>query len=239
MGPLVQNFSRGGNLLLSVSAPAHIYFSISSLAWYHNGIEVTPGESERLIIDSRGTRLNITNMEGSDAGMYQVKINSTSFNFMENSASCDEITLPTLEPLAIHAPVTFTVQEQHTPTYNPSRIVSNIYILKDVTKLELVNTLNPPNFGYSMHTSHWFKNGRGIFKFNSNPDQLTRSLQAQSGSSSGLLADYIGAFWIMSNYFDQHFQDTCSGYVQYLGDNYPTIPLKVSYMSVKIYSKSS
>ena len=41
---------------------------------------------------------------------------------------CDSLLLPVLEPYAAFAPVTFTVQENHVPEYNPSSVISTRYV---------------------------------------------------------------------------------------------------------------
>ena len=90
---------------------------ISSLAWYHNGTELT--SDDRVIISNNGTSLTISNMAESDAGKYEVRINSTG----SNSAFCDRNILPMLENLAMYAPVTFLLQESNLPKYNPDDVI--------------------------------------------------------------------------------------------------------------------
>ena len=90
---------------------------ISSLAWYHNGTQLT--SDDRVIISNNGTSLTISNMAESDAGKYEVRINSIG----TNSAFCDRNLLPLLENLALSAPVTFLLQESNLPKYNPEDII--------------------------------------------------------------------------------------------------------------------
>ena len=242
MGPLVRNFTRGGTLSLSVSASNHRYFNITSLAWYHNGVEIISGENKQAFIDRSGTRLLINNLKRSDAGKYQVKIKSTSFNLRKNFASCDATTLPILESLSVHAPVTFTVQEKRTPTYNPSNIISTtFYITKGVHRVFLLRTAIDPSLDieYSHFTILWSKNGSVSFRRRSTSDRVSSSLQLQSSTSSSfdIFGDYIGAFSAVVNNFDQYFTDLCRGYSDYLANTYLIVPLAVSYWSVKLYSK--
>lgn len=76
--------------------------------------------------------LRINNMVANDAGMYEAKINSISDDSNSNILSdCDSLVLPLLEALAGHAPVTFTVQEQFVPAYDPSFIVSTLNVTDD------------------------------------------------------------------------------------------------------------
>ena len=68
-------------------------------------------------------------MVGSDAGKYEVKIESIEYRGDSSSPHCDSILLPLLETYyAIHTPVTFTVQEHCIPTYDPQPIVSSYSI---------------------------------------------------------------------------------------------------------------
>ena len=90
---------------------------ISSLAWHHNGTELT--SDDRVIITNNGTSLTISNMAESDAGKYEVRINSTG----SSSSFCDRNILPMLENLALYAPVTFLLQESNLPKYNPEDII--------------------------------------------------------------------------------------------------------------------
>ena len=90
---------------------------ISSLAWYHNGTELT--SDDRVIISNNGTSLTISNMAESDAGKYEVRINSIG----TNSSFSDRNMLPMLENLAIYAPVTFLLQESNLPKYNPEDVI--------------------------------------------------------------------------------------------------------------------
>ena len=90
---------------------------ISSLAWYHNGTELT--SDDRVIITNNETSLTISNMAPSDAGKYEVRINSIGFN----SAFCDSNVLPMMENLALYAPVTFLLQESNLPKYNPEDVI--------------------------------------------------------------------------------------------------------------------
>ena len=97
---------------------------IGSLAWYHNGTELA--SDDRISIDNNGTSLTISDMVESDAGMYEVKVNSTD---LDGGEICDKNILPMLEHLAIHAPVTFLLQESNLPIYNPEDVILNYPIL--------------------------------------------------------------------------------------------------------------
>ena len=93
---------------------------IRSLVWSHNGTE--------LIFDSRvssgnnGTSLTISNMVESDAGKYEVKINTTDYN---DGGICDRNILPILANYASYAPVTFVLRESNVSTYYPEDVISH------------------------------------------------------------------------------------------------------------------
>ena len=119
---------------------------ISSLAWYHNGSKLS--SDDRVSIANNGTTLTISHMNGSDAGKYEVKINSIEFKNGINLDFCDINILPMLENLALYSPVTFLLQESYTPEYNPEDIIVN-YILSehqgtqlsiDINNILMINT---------------------------------------------------------------------------------------------------
>ena len=220
-------------MLLSVNISESNLFSITSLAWYHNGTEITSGSGEQgkqVIIGNTGTRLSITNMEESDSGTYQVKITSTSLD----SAACDALTLPLFESTAGHAPVTFTVQEQHTPTYNPSSSVSVQYITGNTMELQSDTTMS--SLRVNRHGKYWYRNGRGIVDngvaFNSSGSSLERlSLQVTSDIiRSDITGDYLGIVWIYYSDLEQEFRDMCN-------DNHFSfkIPVIVSHWSIRAF----
>ena len=235
----MQNFPHNGSLSLSVTVFDFSYFRIGPLVWYHNGRVISSEKHGRLTIDGRGTRLRILKVEKSDAGTYQVKVNSTSFNFFNNSASCDELMLPMLELTAGHAPVTFIVQEQGPLTYDPSNIFSNLYALGNTSKLPLHTTIDhPPGFVYHLHSVYWYKHARRIFQVFDYPEDLTHTLVLDTKFLvRDVFGEYIGTIWITFNDFDPNFKSLCSGYFDYIRDVYLIFPLAVSYWRVKLYSK--
>ena len=237
-GPVVRNFTRGDSLLLNVNVSDHSYFSIRSLVWYHNGTKITSRENGRLIID-RGATLSIANMEESDAGTYKVKINSTSFNFFNNSEFCDELVMPILELTAGHAPVTFTVQEQHTPTYDPSsNIVSTLYVSEETRYTQQLNGTSVISLRYiDFLVILWSRNGRELSENMFTNEEL--SLQLESRNVNDIVGDYIGTMWIAFSVFSlDFFIDSCYGYFDYLADQYFSFPISVFYWRIKVYGKS-
>ena len=92
---------------------------IRSLVWSHNGTELA--SDGRHSIGHNGTSLTISNMVQSDAGKYEVKINSTDLD--DEEGICDRNILPMLSNLALHTPVTFVLQEFSVPTYYPEDVI--------------------------------------------------------------------------------------------------------------------
>ena len=117
--PVTRAFSRQERMAMRINISDYNSLAqyISSLAWYHNGTELT--SDDRVIITNNGISLTISNMAESDAGKYEVRINSTG----SNSAFCDRNILPMLENLALYAPVTFLLQESNLPKYNPEDVI--------------------------------------------------------------------------------------------------------------------
>ena len=103
------------------------YFAryFNSLVWYHNGTLVT--SDDRVDIIDNGTELTISNVVQSDAGKYEVKINSIK-NARGSSETCDMNILPMLEHLALHAPVMFILHESSILSYNPEDVITDYYI---------------------------------------------------------------------------------------------------------------
>ena len=79
-----------------------LYSRIFVLAWYHNGSKIM--SSDRIIITDNGTSLTIHSTIDSDAGQYEVKIDSKTF-YPNDSSECDM--LPVLENTTLSAPATF------------------------------------------------------------------------------------------------------------------------------------
>ena len=65
---------------------------IHSLVWSHNGTVLT--FDGRVIVGNNGKSLTISNMVQSDAGIYEVKINSTYFDNL--GRICAEVVLPNI-----------------------------------------------------------------------------------------------------------------------------------------------
>ena len=131
----MRSFIPGEELVLNVNISNDSYARhISSIAWYHNGTQITAGNKYSITYSNSSTSLtntslSIQNMVRSDAGKYEVKVESIEYRGDSSSPHCDSILLPLLETYyAILTPVTFTVQEHYIPTYDPQPIVSSYSI---------------------------------------------------------------------------------------------------------------
>ena len=129
--PVIRSFSLHQKILLQINSLSdnyygHLAHGISSLTWYHNGTEIL--SNERMNVSNNGISLTITGMVDFDAGKYEVKISSMDYSGLSSSAECDRNILRMLEQTALHAPVTFNLQQYHIPQYKPEDIIE-LYFL--------------------------------------------------------------------------------------------------------------
>jgi len=98
---------------MNISIPSRYYSDTAGfiLAWYHNESRVE--SSDRITIADNGTSLTLRNTADSDAGQYEVKVDSRTF-VLENSA--------------LFAPAVFLLAQNTLPIYNPDSIVENYSI---------------------------------------------------------------------------------------------------------------
>ena len=145
--------------------------SINSLAWYHNGTRVTA--DDRVHIINNGTELTISNVVQSDAGKYEVKINSIE-NARGSSETCDLNILPMLEHFALHAPVTFILHESSILSYNPEDVITDYYIpayegtsLQSVTIVNVIKITSSLVLGNYLNGPHeLYKDGIRVYDLN-------------------------------------------------------------------------
>ncbi len=156
---VTRSFLRGDNIVLHINNLAmgsygHLAEYIGSLNWYHNGTEIT--NMSRISITNNGTSLSISNMIDSDAGKYEVKIGSYG-----SSSQCDQNLLPALQILALHAPVTFIVQQSHIPKYNPEDVIKVFTLDSTIYHLIINNSIevNINRIHLSITDRYFFKNG--------------------------------------------------------------------------------
>ena len=198
---------------------------ISSLAWYHNGTEIISGNGNKYTISSNGNThtLRITSMVASDAGTYKVKIASIDY-YGHSSADCDDMTvLPLLELFSLHAPVTFVVQEGCVPTYDPTSILSMLYISENANYLRLGPIQSNSSLSIS-HINHmWYRNGIQLSDgdmYNSTGSLQERlSLQIMYNNTADVTGSYMGILW--TSYYD--INNLCPSFYSYLSDPYDYI----------------
>ena len=167
-------------------------------------------------------------MVGSDAGKYEVKIESIEYRD-SSSPHCDSILLPLLETYAILTPVTFTVREQYHPIYDPQPIVSSYSIPECLDRGSCNIDLRSSGHNISRHNisdildryrSTWLKNGAGIEDgnmYNSSviheQGLVINSLQITYDNTDDITGNYVGLTW--ANLFEW---DECQVYYNYLRD---------------------
>ena len=182
---------------------------ISSLAWYHNGTELT--SDDRVIISNSGTSLTILNMAESDAGKYEVRINSTG----SSSAFCDRNMLAMLENLALYAPVTFLLQESNLPKYNPEDIILD-YVLpayqgsaQQSLAIDKTFMINPAAWAVNTRdiNDYLFKDGERI---------NDRSTYNNTASHGNIIAQSLRITYNNTDDIAGHYVHIAAAYIQYL-----------------------
>ena len=214
---------------------------VSSLMWSHNGTELI--SDGRVSIDNNGTSLTISNMVQSDAGRYEVKINST---VLDDGRTCNTNILPMLENIALHAPMTFLLQENSLPTYTPEDAIVNYdipayqYINKQlaINNTFMVNV--PAVLNETKIFNNLFRDGVGIFineTYNSTWSYgsfTTQYLTISYNNSDDIAGQYVVQQFTNYEAFDQA---VCPGYFDYIRDNIGFLPIFSLYLSITSKSK--
>ena len=214
---------------------------ISSLAWYHNGTRLTP--DDRINITNNGTKLTILSMADSDAGKYEVKINSIQFEDRINSDFCDGNILPMLENMAVYSPVTFLLQDPNMAMCNPEDVISE-YILPDLQgthrSININNVLNinaNAVLSVSGISEMLFKDtvsirDEGTYNSTVSYDNITTlSLRMTYNGADDITGHYIHVAYANYRYLDRM---SCDGYYYFVGT---FIPIFTFYWNVRTYSK--
>ena len=132
--PVTRCFSLHQKMRLQINRLSDNFHSdharyINSLTWYHNGTDIL--NNERMNVSNGGILLTISDMVDSDAEKYEVKISSIKYYGFASSATCDRNILRMLEQTALHAPVTFYLQQYHIPQYKPEDIIE-LYFFQSI-----------------------------------------------------------------------------------------------------------
>ena len=165
-------------------------------------------------------------MVGSDAGKYEVKIESIEYYGDSSSPHCDSLILPLLETYyAIHAPVTFTVQEHCIPTYDPQPIVSSYSIPECLDRGGCNINLRSSGLNISnIYQSEWYKNGVRIRDGNIYNSSVIREqglvlnyLQITYNNTEDIVGNYVGL--TLANLYE-YLGSECQLYYYYLSSIY-------------------
>ena len=251
--PVTRSFSLHQIIILQINRLSDNYYGslaryISSLTWYHNGTEIL--SNERMNVSSNGTLLTISDMIDSDAGKYAVKISSIHYSGYSSSATCDRNVLRMLEQTALHAPVTFYLQQYHIPQYKPEDIIELYFLpmnsLANSNNTITINHTTDVNTtlifgGYSRYfNQRFFRNG---VPQSPNTDNVTTeqlygneiniSHQLRYSDTDEIDGHYV---YMETTYFFFYFSmfRYCRGYNNYLENNFWHLSVLVHYWSLKI-----
>ena len=243
--PVVRSFNYGGRLQLNVNFSSQYYYAryITSLAWYHNGTRIFSGR--KFTITDNDTLLSITDMEPSDAGEYTVRINSINVSdyllWGHNDPQCDALVLPLLEFLAVHAPVTFAVQESCLQEYN---LLSIATITQFFTESHALIELSVPSQYFLRYPMSWYRNGNSLSNdaiYNLTTSGQTSSLVINLNDTDVAAGSYVGISYLLVNdlYYGQF--GSCSLYYYYLSSDLGlgVILSSISYWNVVFQSKTA
>ena len=253
--PVTRSFSMHQKILLQINRLSDSYLGhysrfISSLSWYHNGTKIL--SNERINISSSGTLLTISDMVDSDAGKYEVKISSIHYYYgYSSSATCDRNVLRMLEQTALHAPVTFYLQQYHIPQYKPEDIIE-LYFLPMNSLANSNNTITINHTtdvdatllfgGYSGNFYHrFFRNGTSqrpntdnVITERSYGNEINISHQLSYSDTDEIAGHYVYMETISNYYYYYSSGYNCHAYYHYFYHRFSQPSVLVYYWSLKI-----
>ena len=217
---------------------------IRSLVWSHNGTELA--SDGRHSIGHNGTSLTISNMVQSDAGKYEVKINSTDLD--DEEGICDRNILPMLSNLALHTPVTFVLQEFSVPTYYPEDVISDYAVpayqgsASKTLDIDNVFMINIPAVLYdrSILFEFLYKDGVAIRDMPSFNDTVsygnvtTQSLRIKYNNTEDVTGRYFYGADIIYIYI---YGDICPQYMDYFESTHIYPPVFSLHWNIRSYSE--
>ena len=251
--PVTRSFSLHQKILLHINRLSDSYYGslacfISSLTWYHNGTEIL--SNERMNVFNNGTSLTILDMVDSDAGQYEVKISSINYRSYASSETCDRNILRMLEQTALHAPVTFYLQQYHIPQYKPEDIIelyflpvkslansSNTFTIHYTTNVNTTFIFGQYYTAYS--NERFFRNGvsqspntDNVITELSYGNEMNISHHLSYSDSDELVCNYV----YMETTYYYSLRSTCRGYYYYIGNYFwhTSVLVLVHYWSLKI-----
>ena len=246
--PESQFLNPNESIMMSVNISEdyqELYVTIS-LAWYHNSTKMFP--NDRFITTNNGTSLTITDTRESDAGKYEVRIDSIQFSYVD-SALCDENLLPILEHLALHAPITFLLRQHVLPTYSrediiipytlplfeghyqQSIIINNTMMLNTSAILRYDNTQSWLQKDWTLFTSDAYNH-----KLTYLDNMTTSTIEISYNNSKELIGDY---FHVTALDFYSIDESVCPGYFNYIIINvtFCCLPYFYNYWTVGLLCK--
>ena len=248
--PVTRRFSLHQKILMKINSLSDSYDGylaryISSLTWYHNGTEIL--SNERMNISNNGTLLTISDMIDCDVGKYEVKISSIEYYGYSSSATCDRNFLRMLEQTALHAPVTFYLQQYHIPQYKPEDIIE-LYFLRmnslansnNTITIDYTTDVNATFLfgGYSRNFDHrFFRNGVSQPPNTDNVtteqlygNEINISHQLRYSDTDEIAGHYVYMETISYSYFSRN----CRDYYDYFDNRFWRLSVLVYYWSLKI-----
>ncbi len=226
VSPPLQLLQLNGTAVLNVNIQRYYSYNNSSigLAWYHNNTRIT--SNERINITDGGTTLTIADTVETDAGKYQVRIDSMNFSSGEDPPECHKNLLPLLENLALHAPATFILQQSVTASCNPEDIITQSIIPDYHGHIDYYQINNTINFNasaimrYPNVYQQLFKNYKkfeNVYIYTSSvyDDKVEILIEIEYNNSEDLLGDYmvLGSFLTVDVYYA-----VCPGYYDYINN---------------------
>ena len=197
-------------------------------------------------ISNDETLLTISDMINCDVGKYEVKISSIDYSGYSSSATCDRNVLRMLEQTALHAPVTFYLQQYHIPQYKPEDVIELFFIPMN----SLANSNNTITINYTTDVNATFVFGGYSGNFNQmffrngmshppNTDVITDQLCDNEINISYQLRysdtdEIAGHYVYMETTYYSYFTHNCHAYHYYFGDWFWQPSVLVYYWSLKI-----
>ena len=241
--PITRSFSLHETVVLNIyvfkfgsHAP-----DITSLAWYHNGTKISSRGS--VGIANNGKSLTISKMTESDAGRYEVKINSIG----SDRAICDQNLLPMFEQCAPYAPVTFLLQESNQPTYyNEVDIILEYaqpayqgtqyktFVFKKNIMINVAAVLDVTRIKYYL-VKHGIPINRNSFNIAASYDKvITVSARLTYNNTDDITGHYN--YQAYADYSIVN-KETCPAYYKFYRHHHFTFPVFNIYFNIRSYGK--
>ena len=224
------------------------YYTSLSLTWYHNNTRITI--NERISITDCGTTLTIADTVETDAGKYQVRIDSMNFSSGVDPPECPKNILPLFEDLALHAPVTFLLQQSVTPIYNPEDVITTQYIIPDYLvddqPILLLNTSSRINTSFIRpyySSKCLYKNtelvNSGKYNYTAllfDEEEIGAMIGFKYNNSRNIIGDYVfQEYWHLNILYNG---PNCNFYIRYTPHYFYSYK-RISYFSIILSGKST